>query len=408
MRRLAFLRLRGAVGRDAEWWSPATPLEGAAGGLEQAAQALNGRNPIVFVCAASVLVTRLQLPAQSRRRLARAVPYALEEQLAEDVDQLHFAVGPPDTDGSVPVAVVRRQQMDSWLERLGHVGIRPRAVLAETMALPWVAGEWTVFTETDRAFVRTGRYSGFAVDLQNLDVFLWAASESARERVERIRLLGDAAATRLERCSEQMTIIVDDRPPGPFLRHAVELPPELDPARTLNLLQGDYSPREQWSRMIGPWRGAAALLVLWIMLQGAVVYGKQLRLEEQAADLWTEVHALVRTAFPDLRKVVDPRVQVSRRLEELRAASGMTGGGFVAVMASIGPQLAAHTALEVQTINYRDGRLDLDLRVPDLQQLDRLKQTLSGASGWRVEIASARSEGDRVEGRLRLEGFAYP
>ena len=50
------------------------------------------------------------------------------------------------------------------------------------------------------------------------------------------------------------------------------------------------------------------------------------------------------------------------------------------------------------------GRLDLDIKVPDLQLLDTLKQSLATAGGLEVEIQSATSDKDqRVQSRLRIQ-----
>ena len=40
-----------------------------------------------------MLLMEPELPAKAGAKLAQMVPYALEEQLAEDIDDLHFAIG---------------------------------------------------------------------------------------------------------------------------------------------------------------------------------------------------------------------------------------------------------------------------------------------------------------------------
>ena len=51
-------------------------------------------------------------------KLAAALPFALEEFLADDVDELHFAPGTRRSNGRVPVCVVNRQLMSDWLSRI--------------------------------------------------------------------------------------------------------------------------------------------------------------------------------------------------------------------------------------------------------------------------------------------------
>ncbi len=79
------------------------------GPLEQAAQRAAGRHVCVLVPGTDVLLTEPELPAKAGAKLQQIVPYALEEQLAEDIDDLHFAIGKRSGDApTTPVAVVAR------------------------------------------------------------------------------------------------------------------------------------------------------------------------------------------------------------------------------------------------------------------------------------------------------------
>ena len=73
---------------------------------------MSGQRVVVLVSGADGLLTRVSIPGSSRQKLLRAVPYALEEQLSEDVDNLHFALGTTLEDEGWPVAVIRKQFMD--------------------------------------------------------------------------------------------------------------------------------------------------------------------------------------------------------------------------------------------------------------------------------------------------------
>src|SRR5580704_1784457 len=66
------------------------------GSLPQAAIAASGRRLAVVVPSTDVLITDVELPVKSGVRVQQVVPYALEEQLAADIETLHFAVGARD------------------------------------------------------------------------------------------------------------------------------------------------------------------------------------------------------------------------------------------------------------------------------------------------------------------------
>ena len=60
------------------------------GPLSDAANDVGDRNVIVLVPSAEVLTTSVDIPIKGGARLHAALPYALEEHLAEDIDQLHL------------------------------------------------------------------------------------------------------------------------------------------------------------------------------------------------------------------------------------------------------------------------------------------------------------------------------
>ncbi|MGA7800014.1 MAG: type II secretion system protein GspL, partial [Gammaproteobacteria bacterium] len=162
------------------------------GHLEEAAALAAGRRVVVLVPAQDVLLTRVELPTQQRQRALRAVPYALEEQVVGDVDELHFALGPQQGEREFAVAVVARTLMDRWQSQLRRAGIAPDLLAPETLAVPWRDGEWSLWVDGSRALVRTGRYSGFEADAEILPQVLPIALEEVDPKPARVRMYGDA------------------------------------------------------------------------------------------------------------------------------------------------------------------------------------------------------------------------
>jgi len=73
-------------------------------------------------------------------------------------------------------------------------------------------------------------------------------------------------------------------------------------------------------------------------------------------------------------------------------------------MASIGQSLKETPGLEIQRINYNEGKIDLALSIGDLQSLDQLKQRLATQGKVTVNIESAASRDNKVEARLQITG----
>src|SRR5256884_98482 len=107
------LRLPRAAGEPASWLiadargAPAGPAQG--GPWTLAAARAPGRRVCALVPGADVLLAEPEIPVKAGAKLQQLVPYALEEQLADDIDDLHFAIGKRAGDSArAPVAVVAR------------------------------------------------------------------------------------------------------------------------------------------------------------------------------------------------------------------------------------------------------------------------------------------------------------
>ena len=77
-----------------------------------------GRRVAVILPASEVLATDSDAPAKSAAKLAQVIPYALEERVADEIENLHFAIGDRDAaTGRVPVVVVARARIDALARR---------------------------------------------------------------------------------------------------------------------------------------------------------------------------------------------------------------------------------------------------------------------------------------------------
>src|SRR5580658_284380 len=97
----------------------------------------------------------LAVPRAAGRRVCVLAPYALEEDLAENIDELHFAIGKRTADSMhTPVAVVARALLDEWLATLRAAGLEPEALYADSDLLPVNPGQAVALLEEDVVSVR--------------------------------------------------------------------------------------------------------------------------------------------------------------------------------------------------------------------------------------------------------------
>ncbi|TCK19402.1 general secretion pathway protein L [Thiogranum longum] len=351
---------------------------------------------VVIVPGTEVLLSEARVPGRNRQRVLRAIPYALEEQLSSDVESLHFAPGPVQDDDTYPVAVVDRARMDAWAELLAEHHIVANQCLPEMLALPLTEDGWSLMVQGSEVLARSGPYAGFASDRETFPALV-ALFVSRNEAPAHARLFGDGNLD-----IDGMYLDAVD----PELQSLEVLGRGYVQGPTLDLLQGDYSRREEWGRILRPWKATAALLLAGLLLAGVSTGINYYRLSKQQAQLASEIETVYLETFPKARRIVNPRAQMEQKLKELQRQAG--GGGqtaFLALLADVGRILRSKKGVQIQGVTYRDGRLDLQLLADNVQVLDQLKQALVGEGKLRAEIQSATTQKDgKVNSRVRVEG----
>ena len=78
----------------------------------------------------------------SLREQYEAKIHALEEQVIDDVEQMHFAAGEYIPDGETPVAVIAKDKMREWSDWFKTINLEPDVVLPQMLALPTSTGAW--------------------------------------------------------------------------------------------------------------------------------------------------------------------------------------------------------------------------------------------------------------------------
>ena len=283
--------------------------------------------------------------------------------------------------------------MDAWAELLRENGIQAEQMIPETLALP-TGADWNLMAEGDDVLVRSGDYAGFALDIDNFAVLF--SLFQAKERAPETAQVFGSTVLDLEAVDVEF---VDDR-----VQPLEVLARGWSQAPGINLLQGDYSRREEWGRLLRPWKASAALLLAGLILVGVSTGLNYFQLSQQREQLAAEIEEVYRKAFPQARRIVNPRAQMEQKLNQLRRQAGGGDTDFMAMFAETAGVVRVTEGIEVNGASYRNGRLDLDLQADSLQILDTLKQSLVGSGLMTAEIQSATTEANqKVKSRMRVQ-----
>lgn len=354
------------------------------------------REVVVLVPAEDVLLTTAELPRANPAKLARVLPFALEDQVLDPVEHLHFALGPRVDDGRHAVAVVARERLQAWLTRLHDAGIVADALLPDTLALPFAASTATILQEPERLLLRNGACSGFACAWGELDA--WLTADNALHGVRWYEAAASAASANLTSLLPG-GIDIDKQPTAPVMTIFAQGLGGGKPA--LDLLQGEWAPRHRHAPQRRLWRIAAMLALAAIGLGLVAQVADLMQLRAANAQMESAIGKLYADAFPQAPPTPDPVARMRSELQRLGA--GTTETGLLSMLGKIAPILSSHDSQMVTLgMEYRAGTLELAVRAINVAGLDRLRERLETIPGMRVEVTAATPGEAGVEGRLRI------
>lgn len=390
--------------------SNGTRLSGVSTGeLSQAAIEVGDRSVIVLVPAIDLLTTTVLIPGRSNSKIKAALPFALEENLAEDVENLHFAVGERQENGRLPVSVVAIEKMDGWLKRLSDEDIEPSIIAPDNHGLAKIPGTLSVLVDDDIVMFNDGADTDFVMqDIKPSDALVFAGQlgETQNEDEEKSgHLIVFCAAEREESLShdwialrhELHSVDVNVLPDGVLPKLAVTVAA----GHGINLLQGRYGKKTEYSALFRPWKAAAMLLlglgVIAVATKGVDYY----RLVQDESSLRAQFNAEYRQIRPDdTREILDPLATVVSLRRNIGGSA--VPQVFLPSLRELGAAMAENSTAEIETISYRAGVIDLRLTAPDVATLDNIQKAVSASGRFQASIQSTDQIADKINGRIQI------
>jgi general secretion pathway protein L len=368
----------------------------ATGSLADAAPVAAERQVVVIAPGSSITLARPELPVKSGTRLAQVVPYAMEESLAGEVEQFHFAIGATDESGATQVAALRREEMRSWLDALAAAGIAPQAVVPDTLCLPDNPGKIVAVIDSGLLLVRAPGNLPVALDAEPLtESFALAGLEGDDRHVQLFVSQDDWQRSReMIEALREVTASLDLQilPDGalPLLAASAVK------GGTLSLLQGEFVRRTGWRAEWQRWRVAAILAVAALALNIGVRGYDLVRLHGEEARIETQIEQAARIALPGVERIDDARAQVEQRLA---GAGNADPAGFLGQLAAVAGALASAPGPKLQSLGWRDHSLELQVTAPNTDVVARFVQGVN-QRGLSADVASTTNGENGIEAKL--------
>lgn len=344
---------------------------------------------------------------RAARRQSSAVGYMVEEQLAEDVEDLHFVCEPVAGElcSVMAVASDKLAALKGQIERLGWpviAAIPEYRVLSGAGVSPSTSS--AVWFDEERAHFWMAAGKGLSVARPLAGVIaesLMAPLDGAEvdeaagaEPPQELRVLGDP--TDLEQASlEQLATVerISEAPATQFITSVGASVPG-------NLLTGDF--QITLASDTGPWWKKPAMAVAaCFVLQLAFFVGAGIYYSIQA----DRADEAARTMFSEIFPGDNPGADLRRQIMGYLNQSSGGGGEFAGQLQQLSKVWTTGNSgdLKLQSLRFdgNRGELVLQLRAANLGQLDSVVGKLSSGQ-FKAELLAANELEDGVSGRIRL------
>ena len=353
------------------------------------------RRVTVLVPSCDVALKALTVPGNSNRAIKLAAPYMLEDDLAQDVDDLFFAYHnlPKNEQGhNCFVAVIDKHQIQQWQAWLAQADIFCQTMIPDVLAMPVNEHGYSAIVLGEQVLVRQSLWQG-----QTFDVNAWPI-----------------VATQLPDEESELEIqAYSPLPEQPSTLAIAEQPAELPLAllakhadrQSFNLLQGEFQLKKTQSFASTQWLWVAGLAAFALSLHLGIKGTQLWQLKDQQQALEQEIIATYKSAFPNSKRV---RINTIRPLVKQKVAElmqGSEGNGFLLTLSKLKPAFVKVPELRPETLKFDSKRKEVRIQAvgKSYQSFERFKIELEKAQ-LTVSQGSQSNQGGKVAGSFSIKG----
>ncbi|WP_101759481.1 type II secretion system protein GspL [Oceanicoccus sp. KOV_DT_Chl] len=371
----------------------------------------------ILAPASAFFLAATTIPSRQLKQVKQALPYMVEELIADDVDTVHIAI-PAKLDSNtshVDFAVISHRVLIDWLDHLHSHGFSPSKLLIDSLCIPFASNTITLLVEGENVHLRWGQYSAMIVAVAECE---WALSNLLQSQQQdnplwvkpQIKLASSSSSDIDSAMVEELTAKFQQQYADFDIKSIVYQQTLAEVLATeaaynetgeLNVLQGGYAVKSTTAISERNWLAAASIAGIGLSAYLIISLASGWYLQTQADDIDGQAVTLYKQLFPNERRVVSPKKQMENHLR----LSGVQGNTqFLALLSQTAEQLNADDSsmdLQVDQLRFESSNGDLQFQVKSksLDQLDRLKQQLAQA-GLSVDINSAVEQDNFVMGRI--------
>ena len=225
---------------------------------------------IIAIDSQNFSIHQVTLPKMGKKKAAMAIPFALESKLLDDIDLLHFEIIKSSTQNAWDVFVIAKEVLKDIERQLQQAKCKPEAVLPDFMLLPYVREQVNYCESKGMTTFRDGVNQGGCIE-SKLFQQIYGSSNSIKTNF--------------------------------YYSNKIKLN-----IQTSTTQKGSI-------QYLSPWRLPLVIAIIALLIAVGQIWVKNNQLEEHLDRQRASNEEQFRALFPDIRRVVNIRVQSKQALE---------------------------------------------------------------------------------------------
>jgi len=348
-----------------------------------------GRRVLILIPSSEVVITSVNIPSKNKKQLLQAIPFSLEDSLADDIEDLHFAVKQDETSNHSQVAIIKRSTLEQYLDTFQENGITAHFILPEILGQFYRKDTWSIISNNEQknVNVRLDELEGFVCDESMLEMFLAKKLENNKPK----KIFTNTDKLSLPEYLQTLDIEALDENTIDYQSVLSALP--------LNLITHFSRKSNKSTINWNVWRPTFIITSLLASVWAGVFVWQNTLLQQQSKLINQKIEQVYKSSFPDGR-IVDASVQMKSALDKLKANAGRTVNSPLPLIADISPLLKEYKDVSLSEINYKENELTLIMQSPTLTRLEAFKRDAAEKVKLKVDIKSSTTTSNKVEATL--------
>ena len=341
------------------------------------------------------IATSLMVPGKNTSQIERALPFAVEEFVSSEVEELHIARGAIKSGHLLTCHLIDSVVMRRVLDLLNESNISPTRLILESELVPHQNHTASVFNQGETSLVKTDHHA-IKVHRNNLT----KAINSLKNDFEDINLL-NSELTDLE-ISELEEPIVFAMNQQNYHENWFALVSDFNVKKSINLLQGKFK-REKSSSSLSN-ESLTLLKVASVAFTTISVFfiAEGFWSQIRADDYEEKAFSIYQSMFPNESLPVTTNALLRRVNSKLnRTTDDDVGPTFLDRVDAVSKSLPENSSLLTMSYSNESQELILIALLKSYDALDEFKNSLT-AYRLNMDTSSAEEQGDLVRARIRI------